>query len=99
MQARNEAEQLTYSAEKNLTDFKDKITDEIKTEIDTAISDVRAVKDSDNLEELKAKTEALSKAVQKIGQHMAKEGAASSQEGAKGAEGSEGAGEDKSKGG
>jgi molecular chaperone DnaK len=95
VQARNEADQLTYSAEKSLSEFKDKITEEISQEITTAIADVRAMKDSGSLEEVKAKTEALSKAVQKIGQHMASN--TTSSKGDKEDEGSDT--EDKSKGG
>ena len=98
MQARNEAEQLTYSAEKNLSEYKDSITAEIKQEIEAAVAEVRAVKESESLDDVKAKTEALSKAVQKIGQHMAAQSAgAQSEEGAGG--GAEGGSEDKSKGG
>ena len=71
VQARNEAEQLTYQAEKSLSDFGDKVTDEIKQEINTAITNVKTAKDGEDLDDLKGKIDELSKAVQKIGQHMA----------------------------
>jgi molecular chaperone DnaK len=77
-QARNEADQLIYQGEKNLVDFKDKITPEIVEGIQTATSDLRAAKEGDNVEDIKAKVEALSKAMQKIGEHMSTQGAASS---------------------
>jgi Hsp70 protein len=99
LQARNEADQLIYSAEKNISDFKDKVTDDIVAEINTAMADLRGVKDNENLEELKAKTEALSKAVQKIGQHIAQQSAADQKAGgAGGNSGASGTG-DKSQGG
>ena len=70
MQARNELDTLAYSAERSVEEYKDKVPAEIVSEIETAISEARAAKESENLEELKAKTETLSKAVQKIGESM-----------------------------
>ena len=39
MQARNNADQLVYSAEKNIEDFKDKVTTEIIDNIKAAIAE------------------------------------------------------------
>ena len=39
MQARNSADQLVYSAEKNIEDFKDKVTTEIVDAIKAAIAE------------------------------------------------------------
>jgi molecular chaperone DnaK len=74
LQAKNEADQLVYSAEKSLAEFKDKINEEIRQEITTGISDVRAIKDSsENADTIKQKTEALSKSISKIGEYISKQ--------------------------
>ena len=46
----------------------DKLDDETKKEVEKAIEEARLVKDSDDLEDLKAKTEALNQASMKVGQ-------------------------------
>jgi molecular chaperone DnaK len=76
VQARNEADQIAYSAEKSVSDFKDKVTPEIVAAIQAAASDVRAAKESSDPDVIKAKVDALSKAVQKIGEHMSAQGGA-----------------------
>jgi len=68
IEAKNEIDSLIYSTEKNLTDNSDKLDDETKAEVNKAIEEAKAVKDSENLDELKAKSEALSSAAMKIGQ-------------------------------
>lgn len=59
VQAKNEAEVTVYSAEKSVDEYKSKVTPEIIAEIQAALAEVRAAKDSDNLEELKAKVRLL----------------------------------------
>ena len=93
LQARNSAEQLIYSSEKSIEDFKDKVTPEIVESIRTAINDLREHKESEDLEVIKEKSEALSKATQKIGEHM------SSQSGGGSGGGGDAAGGDKAAGG
>merc|ERR1711882_33336 len=66
--AKNEIDSLIYSAEKTLTDNSDKVSDEIKKEVEAAIAAAKEVKDSDDLDALKAKTDALNKAAMKVGQ-------------------------------
>ena len=68
--AKNEIDGLIYSTEKNLTDNGDKLDDETKAEVNKAIEEAKAVKDSDNLDEIKEKSDALNKAAMKIGQAM-----------------------------
>ena len=99
MEARNDADQLVYSAEKSVAEYKDKVTEEIVAEITAAVEGVKGVKEAGSLEEVKEKTEALSKAVQKIGQHMSQQ-TASEQGGAQGGDGAaEGGDAGKEKGG
>jgi len=66
--AKNEIDSLIYSTEKTLTDNSDKVSDEIKKEVEAAIAAAKEVKDSDDLDALKAKTDALNKAAMKVGQ-------------------------------
>jgi len=68
IEAKNEIDSLIYSTEKSLNEHKDKLDDEAKKEVEKAIEEAKSVKDSDNLDELKSKTEALSQASMKMGQ-------------------------------
>jgi molecular chaperone DnaK len=68
IEARNEIDSMIYSTEKSLTDNADKLDDETKEEINKAIAEAKEVKDSEDLEVITAKKEALSKASSKIGQ-------------------------------
>jgi len=68
IEAKNEIDSLIYSTEKNVTDNADKLDDEIKAEVNKAIEDAKSVNDSEDLEDIKEKSEALNKAAMKIGQ-------------------------------
>jgi len=68
IEARNEIDSLIYSTEKTMGEHGDKLDAETKAEIEKAIEEARTVKDQDNLDELKAKADALQKASLKIGQ-------------------------------
>lgn len=70
IEARNLAENLIYSTEKTLRDAGDKVSAEIKKEIEDKINRLKKVKDGDNLEEIKNKTADLSQTIQKIGAQM-----------------------------
>lgn len=73
IETRNLADQLIYTAEKSLTDHKDAITPEIKTSVEDAVKALREVKDADDSEVIKAKTQTLSTEMQKIGEAMQKQ--------------------------
>ncbi|NP_001305489.1 heat shock 70 kDa protein, mitochondrial [Solanum tuberosum] len=60
-----------YSIEKSLSEYKEKVPKEVVTEIETAISDLRAAMGTENIDDIKAKLDAANKAVSKIGEHMA----------------------------
>ncbi|XP_021776224.1 heat shock 70 kDa protein, mitochondrial [Chenopodium quinoa] len=68
--ARNTADTTIYSIEKSLGEYREKIPSEVAKEIEDAVSDLRSVMEKDNIEEIKAKTDAANKAVSKIGEHM-----------------------------
>jgi molecular chaperone DnaK len=65
---RNQAENLAYTAEKALADAGDKVPDEVKTEVTTAVGDLRAALGGDDLEAVKTKQSALAAVIQKIGE-------------------------------
>jgi molecular chaperone DnaK len=70
IESRNMADQLIYTAEKSLTDHKDAITPEIKESVETKIKELREVKDKDDNDAIKTKTQELSTELQKIGEAM-----------------------------
>ncbi|PIR88442.1 MAG: molecular chaperone DnaK [Candidatus Harrisonbacteria bacterium CG10_big_fil_rev_8_21_14_0_10_44_23] len=67
---KNTADTLVYTADKAIKDAGDKISSEIKSEVESAIKDLKEVKEGSDLEEIKKKSEALSGVMQKIGQAM-----------------------------
>jgi len=69
-EARNVAENAAYSAEKTLADAGDKIEPATKEQVETAVKDVRASLDSGSLDEVKAKTEALTAAMTAASQQI-----------------------------
>jgi len=71
-EAKNVADTLIYTAEKALRDAGDKVSADSKKEIEEKISELRKVKDLGDSAEIKAKTEDLSIAIQKIGEAMYK---------------------------
>ena len=76
IEAKNLADNTAYGAEKAIKDLDDKLPDEIKTEVADAVAEVRKLQDSDDLEEIKKATDALTEVVQKIGASVYEEPAA-----------------------
>jgi len=69
---RNHAEQMIYTAEKALKDHEDKISSEIKDEVTAKITSLNEIKSKDDKDAISTATEALSSAMQKIGEAMSK---------------------------
>ncbi len=69
---RNNAEQLIYSTEKSLKEYVDRITDEEKNDIEEKIADLRKGLESNNLETIKGKTQALGQSAYKIAEKIYK---------------------------
>lgn len=90
VETKNTAEQLAYTAEKALKDNADKITDEIKTNVEEKVKALREKLAGDDAEAITKASEELSTAMQAIGEHIAK--AAQDAQGTATA-GAEGAGE------
>lgn len=81
IEARNMADTLIFSTEKALKDAGDKVPEADKKDIESKIDEIKKIKDSDNLSEIKKKTEELSVSAQKIGQAMYQQNQASQQAG------------------
>jgi len=71
VEAKNRAEGMIHDVEKNLKEHGDKIGAD-KAVIEQAIADLKGVKDGDDVEAIKAKTEALTQASMKLGEAMYK---------------------------
>jgi len=79
-EVKNTAEQLAYTAEKSLRDNAGKIPENIVTEVEQAIAAVREKLKTDEVSEIKKRTEKLSEVMQHIGEAMAKANDKSSEE-------------------
>ena len=67
-ETRNTAEQLVYSTVKVLADNADKVPDEVKTEVNTAIAELKTALEGSDIEAVKAKQTNLATVSQKIGE-------------------------------
>jgi molecular chaperone DnaK len=84
-EARNLAENAAYQSEKQLEELGDKVEATDKEAIEAAIKDVREALDSESVEEINSKTEALTAAFQKVSEQIyaaAQEEQAASSDGA-----------------
>lgn len=70
VEARNQADSLIFTAEKALREDKDKISAELKKEVEEKVKSLKDILDSGGKDEIQSKTQALSESVQKIGQSM-----------------------------
>lgn len=77
IEAKNDADSILYSSEKTLLEYKDKIGAEDATAIQTAIDELRAAVEKEELEEIKEKTNALQGATMKIGESIYKDAGSS----------------------
>lgn len=69
---KNTTEMILYTAEKALKDSEGKVSDDIKSGVQTKIDALKAVKDGDDMEKIKKATEELSSEMSKIGEAMQK---------------------------
>jgi molecular chaperone DnaK len=70
VEARNNAENAAYQAERQLKDMEDKVDESSKSEIEDAIKGVREVLESEDVYEIRTKTEALQSAFHKLSEQM-----------------------------
>ncbi len=74
IEARNHADSLIFTSEKSLKDAGDKVSEDIKKEVEEKIKALRDILDSGSKEELETKTNELSESLQKIGQAAYQQG-------------------------
>ncbi len=67
---KNQAEALVDQTEKTLKEHGDKVDEATRKAIESAAADLKSAKDSDNLDDIKAKIEALSQASHKLAEVM-----------------------------
>jgi len=67
IEAKNNADNAIYTAEKALRDFGDKVPEETKGKVEAEVANVKKAMESDNAESMKQATEQLFQVVQQIG--------------------------------
>lgn len=81
IEARNNADSMIYQSENTLKDVEGKISDADKTKIEEAIKGLKDVKDGEDLEAIKSKTEELTQAFYAISEEIYKQQAGQGQAG------------------
>ncbi len=74
IEARNQADSLIYTSEKTLKDAGDKVAAGDKSAVEDAIRDLRAATGGEDVAAIKAKSDALSEKIQKVGAAMYQSG-------------------------
>jgi len=69
---RNQAENMGYMVRKSLTDLGDKVTQEERSSVESALSDLEAAQKTDNVDDIKKKIEAVTKAMEPISEKLYK---------------------------
>jgi len=67
IEARNNADNTVYAAEKALRDFGDKVPADTKSEVEAKVADVKKAAAGEDVATIKSATEALGQVIQKIG--------------------------------
>jgi molecular chaperone DnaK len=70
VEVRNNADSAVFTAEKALRDYGDKVSGDVKSQIESKIQDVNAAKGTDDIERIKTATTELLQAMQGIGAAM-----------------------------
>ena len=87
-ETRNSAEQQAYSIEKLLKDNKDKLPEDVHSEVSEAVNDLKKALEGDDIEPVKTAQERLSSVAQKVGEAIYQADAAQAAGDASGATGS-----------
>ncbi|MEO0681689.1 MAG: molecular chaperone DnaK [Pseudomonadota bacterium] len=96
VEARNHAESLVHSTEKSVAEHGEMVDDEVKAAITAAMAELKTAAEGDDVEDIKAKTQALTEAAMKLGEAIYKSQMAEAEQ-AEPAEGSDGAPEAEAK--
>jgi molecular chaperone DnaK len=76
IEARNNADNTAYAADKAVKEFGDKVPNDIRSEIETKTAEVKKAAEGEDVEAIKAATEALGQVIQKIGASVYQQGSA-----------------------
>ncbi len=76
IEARNNADNTAYAAEKALREFGDKVPADVKSDIEAKVAEVKTAAQGEDVDKIKAATEALGLAIQKIGASAYEQGQA-----------------------
>ena len=76
-ETRNSAEQQAYSIEKLLKDNKDKLPEDVHSEVSEAVTDLKKALEGDDIEPVKTAQEKLNSVAQKVGEAIYQADAAS----------------------
>jgi molecular chaperone DnaK len=69
-EAKNNADSLIHATEQQLSEYGDKVSPEIRTEIETALAEAKTAVESGDPDQMTEKTNALTQAAMKLGQAM-----------------------------
>jgi molecular chaperone DnaK len=84
--ARNMADSLIYSTEKSIQEAGEKLDESTKSDINKAVEDLKKAMETENTEEIKQLTDALTQASHKLAEILYAQASAQPQEGEEGAE-------------
>ena len=76
VEAKNEADNMVYSVEKSLKEFGDKVSEDEKNSIQSAIDNTRKALESDNVDSIKSAVQELSTVSHKLAEEMYKKASA-----------------------
>jgi molecular chaperone DnaK len=92
VEVQNEADTLIYSTEKSLKDYGDKISDEDKQSIQSAVDELKKAKEGEDVDDIRQKMEQVKQASHKLAEEMYKNAGGQEAGEAQGAEAGAGAG-------
>jgi molecular chaperone DnaK len=75
VEARNQAEALIHTTEKTLAEAGDKVADADKSAVEAAIAELKTAAEGEDVDNIRAKSEALAQASMKIGEALYKQSA------------------------
>ncbi len=99
VEAQNQAEALIHSTEKTLGEAGDKVAAADKTEVEAAIAELKTAAEGEDVDDIRAKSEALAQVSMKIGEALYKQAAEAEAAESSGADGDGNGGSDGSDGG
>jgi len=86
--ARNHADALIYSTEKSIKEMGDKVDDATKTDVESAIATLKTAMETEDTDEIKRLSEALTQTSHKLAEAMYQQASQAQEPGGDGAEGS-----------